>query len=268
MEGANVCWRPNLCTIPNDLLPQVSSYLQELLTIWSISFPLQLPLQCSWYSLHQFVIAPVHRLPVTSACLSLFILSPVLSSVLPIFPLTYWSPLSWVACPLRACGFNCIWKKMLIETKLGLAFVWQSQFFPGGVCGQLQKFWFRILFCFTAEDSIYFLTTRFIHTRDCTSHAEILGLKSDSTIPWPFQIPRVSWPGPLPKEKSLYRNSFTRSNVLCSLPQLQVAVTPMPLKWIQSRRIVKIFRWSCGILRLSFVVPANTLREASQNRDG
>lgn len=107
VEGAHVCWRRNLCTILNDLLSQVSSYLQELLTIWSVSFPLQLPPQCSWYSLHKLLIAQVHRLPVTSAYPSL----SILSSVLPIFLLSYWSPLSWVVCPLRACGFKCVWKK-------------------------------------------------------------------------------------------------------------------------------------------------------------
>lgn len=108
-----------------------------------------------------------------------------------------------MVCSLRALDLNVVRKNMLIETKLGLAFVWQSQFCPGGgVCGQLQKFWFRILFCFTAENSVYFLTTRFIHTRDYTSQAEILGLRSDSIFPLslsPSQIPHASGTGPLPK---------------------------------------------------------------------
>lgn len=166
----------------------------------------------------------------------------------------------------------CMEKKNAYRDKARACFCVAILVLPqGGVCGQLQKFWFRILFCFTAEDSIYFLTARFIHTRDCASQAEILGLRSDSSFPLslsPSHIPPVSWPGPLPKEKSLYRNSSMRNRALCSSPQLQVAVTPMLLKWIQSRRIVKIFRWSCGILRLSFVVPANTWREASLNRGG
>lgn len=79
---------------------------------------------------------------------------------------------------------------MLIETKLRLAFVWQAQFCPRGVCGQLQKSWFRVpCFLLTAEDSSYFLTTRFIHTRDYTSQAEILGFRSDSIVPVSLALP-------------------------------------------------------------------------------
>lgn len=94
----------------------------------------------------------------------------------------------------------------LIEAKLGLAFVWQSQFCLRGACGRLQKLWFRIPFCFTAEDSIYFLTTRFIHSRDYTSQAEIMGFRFGSIFPLslnPSQIPHASCTGPHPKEEVL-----------------------------------------------------------------
>lgn len=158
---------------------------------------------------------------------------------------------------------------MLIETKLRLAFVWQAQFCPRGVCGQLQKSWFRVLFCFTAEDSSYFLTTRFIHTRDYTSQAEILGFRSDSIVPVslsPTPIPRIFWTSPLPKEKVLL--SQLLQGALALHHSCRLHFTSMLLKWIQWRWVVKIFRWSCGILRLSFVVPAKTVREASLNRDG
>ena len=158
---------------------------------------------------------------------------------------------------------------MLIETKLRLAFVWQSHFCPKGVCGQLQKSWFRVLFCFTAENSSYFLTTRFIHTRDCTSQAEILGFRSDCIVPMslcPPPVPRIFWTSPPPQRKG---PSFTTpARALALHHSCRLHFTPMLLKWIQWRWVVKIFRWSCGILRLSFVVPAKTVREASLNRDG
>lgn len=97
-------------------------------------------------------------------------------------------------------------ENMLIETELGLAFVQQSQSCPRGVCGQLQKLWFGILFCFTAEDSIYVLTARVIPTRDCTSQGEILGVRSHLIFPLflrPSQTPRAFWAAPLAKEEVL-----------------------------------------------------------------
>lgn len=130
---------------------------------------------------------------------------------------------------------------MLIETKLGLAFVWQSQFCPRRLCGQLQKSWFRVLFCFTAEDSIYFLTTRFIHTRDYTSQAEILGFRSNCIFPLSLsssQFPHAAWTGSLPKEEVLLLQLLGGASVLCHSCRLRC--TPMLLKRVQLRWIVKI----------------------------
>lgn len=83
-------------------------------------------------------------------------------------------------------------------------------------------------FAFTAEDSIYFLTTRFIHTGDYTSQAEILGFRSDSIFPLspsPSQIPHASWTGPLPKEEVLLSQLLDLKRGLSPLPQQQVAVS-------------------------------------------
>lgn len=103
----------------------------------------------------------------------------------------------------------------------------------GVVCGQLQKSWLRVLFCFTAEDSSYFLTTRFIHTRDYTSQAEILGFRSDSTFPLslgPSQIPRAFWTGPLTEEEILLSEVLRGASALCHSYTPVHSFTPMLLE--------------------------------------
>ena len=94
MEAANVCWRPTLCARPNDLLPQVNSYFRNLLTMWSIHFPIQLP--------HCAPVIPIH--------------SSVCSHLLLHLPSTYTSSHFYVSFPVHLVFQMLIYSHSLLLT--------------------------------------------------------------------------------------------------------------------------------------------------------
>lgn len=80
---------------------------------------------------------------------------------------------------------------------------------------------YRIPFCFTtAEDSISFLTTGFIHPRDYPSRAGVLGLGSDPTVPSPSPVSFLSFgPARCPVQEAA--PSF-------AAPEKQCGISPRP----------------------------------------
>lgn len=149
--------------------------------------------------------------------------------------------------------------------KARLAHVWHSQFFPRALW-PAAEFCSRISFRFTTvEDSISFLSSKFIHM------TTLLGLGSDPPLALSPALPQspVFFTRPLLSAgNSSFFCSDLRNSVASSLSHAAACFpTSMLPTGVQPRGVV-VFQWSWGSARLSFVVPAKTWRDTSLNRAG